>query len=82
MAGNYEMGISVKARKERQPLPKCDYFTVKEVSTILGVSMRWIYDRVGTNEAPPAKRFGLLIKFPKDKFNAWRQERDDIQCSA
>lgn len=76
------MGLNYDPKKERQPLPECEYFTVKEVATILGVSMRWIYDRVGTDEVPPNTKRGLLIKFPKDKFSRWRQQKDDIKCSA
>jgi predicted DNA-binding transcriptional regulator AlpA len=73
---------TIKARKERQPIPQCEYYTAKEVSTILGVSMGWLYPRIGTKEAPPATRFGLLFKFPKDEFNRWRQQRGKVQCSA
>lgn len=68
------MGIHAKSLKERDPPFQCEFLSVRDVARILGVSQRWVYDRIGTDRLPASVRIGLFYKFPKDQFHAWKRK--------
>lgn len=50
------------------------FFTVKEIATLLGISVFTAYEYVNNakKNGLPVKRFGdKCIRIPKEKFNKW-----------
>lgn len=50
------------------------FLTLKEAAPLVGMSMWFIYDRIGKKNGPPFVKRGNRIKFPRDKFMEWAEQ--------
>lgn len=48
-----------------------EYLTVKEAASYLGVSYKWVWDRLGKEGGPPARKLGQSWRIFKAEFIAW-----------
>jgi hypothetical protein len=47
------------------------FVSVKEAARYMDVSYRFLWDRMGTPDGPPAQRIGKFWKIPRDEFIQW-----------
>lgn len=50
------------------------YLTVAEAADRLGLSPVTLRRWVQQGDGPPHRRFGRVIRFPRDTFDAWERE--------
>jgi predicted DNA-binding transcriptional regulator AlpA len=64
-----------------QPTPPTDprgaFLSLKEAAYLMGVTYKWLWDRIGKPNGPPFKKRGKLIKLPRDEFSEWSKQ-DEI----
>ena len=57
------------------PPPDDRLWTVPDVLHYLGVGRSWLYERLGTPEAPPVIRIGAHVRFDPGAVKAWATRR-------
>lgn len=58
----------------RERLNERRFITVKEAAHYLDVSYMWLWQRLGTDQGPPAQKIGVRWKIPKAEFIEWAKQ--------
>lgn len=54
---------------------RCADLTIKEAAQIVGMGEMWLYRRIGKRGGPPFKRRGRYLKFPREEFQKWADQK-------
>lgn len=50
------------------------YLTAKQAAAEIGMSVQWLYWKVKSGGAPPFKKRGKKLLFPKEELKAWDRQ--------
>lgn len=51
------------------------YLTPKEAAPIVGLTVNWLYTRIGRAGGPPYVRRGARVMFPREEFMKWASQK-------
>jgi excisionase family DNA binding protein len=69
-----EKGVNMMPARKREPRTEAQYYTIAEISIILGLGQTKVRDLI-KREHLPTVTFGRAIRVPIDKFATWREQR-------